>query len=192
MLRGHFHGCWDAGAEGRGQSCAGDDAAASPRSWLYLQICVENPDEGADLGIAGTFQDDESSRSILTPAEEESQEGQAEPGWNSGWDSLWMQHMEPSLAVKARAQWGRSRCWEPGKVCALAPGTRASTAGQLSHRCLGSGGARAAGGAAALPHASCSPREAFLGANKRSQEALCAQDRLGTCHTSPQILPCTI
>lgn len=49
--------------------------------------------------------------------------------------------------------------------------------------------------AAALPldRASCSPREAFpgtaLGANKRSQEA---QDRLSTCHSSPQILPSTI
>lgn len=72
-----------------------------------------------------------------------------------------MHRTELSLAAKARARWGRSRCWEPGKVCALAPGTRASTAGQLSHRCLGSSGARAAGGAAALPldRASCSPRE---------------------------------
>lgn len=73
----------------REELCWGRDAAASPRNWLYLQIRVENPDEGADLGIAGTLQDDESSRSVLTPAGE-SQEGQAEPGWNSGWDSLWL------------------------------------------------------------------------------------------------------
>lgn len=33
---------------------------------------------------------------------------------------------ELSLAGKDGAQWGRSRCWEPGKVCALAPGTRAA------------------------------------------------------------------
>lgn len=76
-------------AGSRGELCWGWDTAAPPRNWLYLQIRVENPDEGADLGIAGTLQDDESSRSILTPAEE-SQEVQAEPGWNSGWDSLWL------------------------------------------------------------------------------------------------------
>lgn len=34
----------------------------------------------------------------------------------------------------------------PGKASALAAGTRASTARQVSHRCLGSGGARAAAG----------------------------------------------
>lgn len=76
-------GCWAPGQ--RGELSWGQDTAASPRNWLYLQIRVENPDEGADLGIAGTFQDDESPRSILTPVEE-SQEGQAEPGWNSGWE----------------------------------------------------------------------------------------------------------
>lgn len=175
--------------------CAGDGAQfPHPGIAFYLQICVENPDEGADLGIAGTFQHDESSRSILTPVEEKPRGS----GWNPGRDSLWMHHMELSLAAKPRAQRGRSRCWEPGKVCALAPGARASTAGQLSHRCLGSASARAAGGAAALPlHcASCSSWEAFpgttLGANKRSQEALCAQDRLSIYHSSPQIPLSTI
>lgn len=59
----------------REELCWRRDTAASPRNWLYLQIRVENPDEGADLGIAGTLQDDESSRSVLTPAGE-SQEGQ--------------------------------------------------------------------------------------------------------------------
>lgn len=40
----------------------------------------------------------------------------------------------------------------------------------------------------AVPHGNLPPGTT-LGANKRSQEALCAQDRLGSCHCSPQILP---
>lgn len=92
MLRGPIYGCWVLEQhlgllDARGELSWGWDTAPSPRSCLYLQIRVQNPDEGADLGIAGTFQDDESSGSVLTPVEG-SQEGEAEPGCNSGWDSL--------------------------------------------------------------------------------------------------------
>ena len=66
----------------------------------------------------------------------------------------------------------------PGKVSALAAGTRASTARQVSHRCLGSGGARAAAGLPAekqpLPldraspaNTGSSPRGGFRGTTLR-------------------------
>lgn len=51
------------------------------------------------------------------------------------------------LAARTRAQRGKSRCAEcPGRYLLWLQGTRASTARQVSHRCLGSGGARAAAG----------------------------------------------
>lgn len=34
---------------------------------LYLEVCVEYPDEGAHFWIAGTFQDNEASWPVLTP-----------------------------------------------------------------------------------------------------------------------------
>lgn len=51
------------------------------------------------------------------------------------------------LAARTRAQRGKSRCAEcPGRYLLWLQGTRASTARQVSHRCLGSSGARAAAG----------------------------------------------
>jgi len=57
-------GCWRA-LLGTGYSRS---ACASANNRLYLQVRVENPDERADPGVAGTFQHDESSGPVLTPA----------------------------------------------------------------------------------------------------------------------------
>lgn len=91
----------------------------------------------------------------------------------------------------------------PGKVSALAAGRRASAARQVSHRCLGSGGARAAAGLRAeeqpLPLDRASPADTgpspprgFRGTtpwegartsrsreSRVAREARCGRDRLG-------------
>lgn len=194
---GRALGCW---IQGRGENCAGDGTQLPHpgtgftfRSVLRIQMKVQT------LALLGHFRTMNPPGPFSPLRRKANRVRQSQVGILAGiLCGSGMHCVELRLAEKARAQWGRSRCWEPGKVCALAPGTRASTARQLSHRCLGSAGARAAGGAAALPldRASCSPREAFpgtsLGANKRSPEALCAQVSLSTCHSSPQILPGTI
>jgi len=95
-------------------------------------------------------------------------------------------------------------CSVPGKVSALAAGTRAGTTRQVSHRCLGSGGAGAAAGLRAekqpLPldgasptDTGSSPRGGFRGTtlwkwvqgsraqeSRAARETLRSQDRLST------------
>lgn len=60
---GDVGACWRA-PRGTGY---GHSARASAEKWFYLQVRVENPDERANPGVAGTFQYDESSGSVLTP-----------------------------------------------------------------------------------------------------------------------------
>lgn len=194
---------WLLGSQGRAWGCCipGErwelcwvphpDTGFTFRSVLRIQTKVHT------LALLGHFRT-MNPPGPFSPLWEQSQEGQAEPGWNFGWDSPRIPDAEHGAEPGSEGQSpvGQEQMLGAREgVCALAPGAGASTAGQLSHRCLGSVGARAATGAAAPPLdcASCSPREALpgtaLGVNKRSQEA---QDRLSTCHSSPQILPGTI